>query len=55
MTKFNYTITFKDGTHIDTIADEWVGVINWTIFKMDDQEILRVVTSEIRMIERRRL
>lgn len=55
MNKFNYTITFKDGTHIDTIAERWVGIDDWIIFKMDDQEILRVITSEIRMIERRRL
>lgn len=55
MSKFKYTITFKDGTHIETIAEKWIGSDIWTIFLMGDQEILRVDTDEIRMIKRREL
>jgi hypothetical protein len=54
MTKFKYVITFKDGTYTETIAEKWIGRDDWIIFLIDEQEILRVVTSEIRMIERRK-
>lgn len=54
MTKFKYVITFKDGTYTETIAEKWIGTDNWIIFIIGDQEVLRVVTSEIRMIERRK-
>lgn len=55
MTKFKYTIVFKDGTYTETIAERWIGRDIWSIFLMGDQEILRVDTSEIRMIERRKI
>lgn len=55
MKKFRYTITFKDGTYAETIAEKWIGRDIWTIFLIDDQEVLRANTSEIRMIERRAL
>lgn len=55
MNKFNYTITFIDGTYAETIAEKWIGRDIWSVFLIGDQEVLRVVTSEIRMIERRRL
>lgn len=54
MKKFNYIITFKDGTSTDTIAEKWIGEDDWIIFLIDEQEVLRVYTSEIRMIERRK-
>ena len=62
MRKFKFTITFKDGTYVDTIADRWVGRGNWIVFLLvndqgevyEEKETLRVVTSEIRMIERRK-
>jgi len=55
MRKFRYTVTLKNGKRTEIYADRWVGEDNWTIFLIDNQEITRIATSEISMIERKKL
>ena len=57
MLKTKYTITFKDGRKKEIFADRWITSPTpdpiWMMFLKDELEILRVVISEIRMVERR--
>lgn len=54
---FKYTITFKDRRKKELFADRWITSpipdARWMMFLKDEQEILRVEMSEIRMVERR--
>lgn len=54
---FKYTITFKDNKKKNVIADQWIASpvpdTRWMMFMVNDQEILRVKTDEIRVLERR--
>lgn len=54
---FKYTITFKDNKKKNVIADQWIASpvpdTRWMMFMVDEQEILRVKTDEIRVLERR--
>lgn len=51
--KKKYTVTFKDGRTTEIIAEEWIGEGDWMIFLIAGSEIMRVCTSEIRILERR--
>ena len=51
--KKKYIVTFKDKRRTEIIAEEWIGEDDWMIFLIAGSEIMRVRTSELRILERR--